>query len=121
MFKEASRDRESCGLLGGRIRDSIYEATHMMFIKNISEDPNTFIMDPLETVRGLKALEEQGLELVGIFHTHLGYPPIPSFRDLDGMDGWPVPWLIVDLRSGEYRAWIKKDGRLDMIGIELIV
>lgn len=90
-------------------------------MKNLSEEPGSFIMDPLETIRSIDYLESRGLELVGIFHTHLGYPPIPSPKDLEGMDLWPVPWLIVDIRTGEYRAWIKESGRLDMLMVEVEV
>ncbi|MGC9149230.1 MAG: Mov34/MPN/PAD-1 family protein [Sulfolobales archaeon] len=119
MLNESSDEKESCGFLAGRRIDNVYLADEVFFVKNVSEDPNEFLMDPLDTIRVVKEIENRGKEIVALFHTHLGYPPIPSFKDLEGMDAWPVPWLIINKRDGGYKTWIKSDGRLDLIHTEI--
>jgi len=117
---ESSDERESCGFLTGYKSGNVYIADDAVFVKNVSDDPNEFLMDPLDTIRAVKEIESRGKEIVALFHTHLGYPPIPSFRDLDGMDAWPLPWLIINKRNIDYKTWIKSDGRLDLVVTEII-
>ena len=120
IVSTASEDKESCGFLAGYIREGgVYEADEAFFVKNVSNDPHSFTMDPLETVRTIKEIERKGKSVVAVFHTHLGYPPVPSISDLEGMDAWPIPWLIIDKRSGEYKTWIRRDGKLDLVETEI--
>ncbi len=94
-----------CGvLLGSRATDDliVLEAREMT---NRLESQDAFEMEPLEMIQTINEAEKRGLEIVGIFHSHINCPPLPSERDLEGMKNWKVPWLIVTPR-GEAKAWI---------------
>jgi proteasome lid subunit RPN8/RPN11 len=64
-----------------------------------------------------KALEKAGDEydIMGIIHSHPA-PPYPSSIDRENMKLWPVVWLIVDSRVGNYKAWIG-DREIEIIEI----
>jgi len=112
---------EVCGFLLGRkegpekINFSVLEARQ---VRNRLNSPSAFEMEPEEMVRVLDEAEARGLEVVGIFHSHLKCPPVPSERDLEGMRNWRVPWLIVT-PGGEVRAWVLGEGGVEEV--ELLV
>ncbi|WP_099211897.1 M67 family metallopeptidase [Thermococcus henrietii] len=110
---------EVCGFLLGQkeslneINLSVIEARQ---IRNRLNSPNAFGMEPEEMVRVLDEAETRGLEVVGIFHSHLKCPPVLSERDLEGMKNWPVVWLIVT-PEGEVRAWVLGKGGVEEVEI----
>ncbi len=69
---------EACGLLGGY--GSIVK--RIIPVTNRLHSPVRFYMEPSELLKALEALEEEGLELVGIFHSHPHGPSVPSETDL---------------------------------------
>jgi len=99
---------EVCGLLLGTREGETYRVLEVREIENRLKRPDAFEMEPLEMVKVLDEAERRGLEVVGIFHSHLNCPPVPSGRDLEGMKNWPVVWLIVT--GDEARAWVLRDG-----------
>jgi proteasome lid subunit RPN8/RPN11 len=113
-------DKESCGFLAGDLDENYVIIKEYFFVKNISRSSYEFIMDPYDMLRVIKEIESRGMKIVGLFHTHLGHHPNPSYKDLEGMRSWPIPWLIIDKFSGEYRAWIKSDDKLKSIEIEVV-
>ena len=78
-----------------------------------------FEMEPLKMVEAIDEAEERGLEVVGIFHSHLKCPPRPSGRDLRGMELWPVVWLIVD-EKGDYGAYVLREGRVEKVSAKVV-
>lgn len=105
------RDIEVCGFLFGHGG----EVEEIAFVTNRLNSRSAFEMEPVEMVKVLEEAERNGLEVVGIFHSHVGCPPEPSERDLRGMERWPVVWLIVG--KGEYRAWRLGDGGLEEVTV----
>lgn len=104
---------EICGLLFGRKEGSDAFVEEIRFIKNRLSSPHAFEMEPLEMIEAIDEAEERGMEVVGIFHSHL-CKPIPSGRDRKGMENWPVIWLIVD-NEGSYGAFVLgEDGIKDV-------
>ena len=87
------------------------------FITNRLNSPTEFEMEPIEMAEAIDEAEEKGLEVVGIFHSHLKCPPRPSGRDLKGMELWPVVWLIVTPK-GEMMAWILSDTGIERVTVE---
>ncbi len=51
------------------------------------------VVDPSSLVKALAEAERADMELVAIFHEHLG-PPAPSPIDAKYMKYWRVPWVI---------------------------
>lgn len=69
---------EACGLLGGR-GESV---SVVIPVTNHLHSPVRFRMDPNELLRALERLDAEGLDLLGIFHSHPRGPAMPSETDL---------------------------------------
>lgn len=69
---------EGCGLLGGQ--DGLVE--WVIPIDNVLRSPMRFRMDPAQQVGAMHSIQEKGLELVGIFHSHPQGPAEISITDL---------------------------------------
>ena len=106
---------EVCGFLFGVAGEEV-EVREVRFVRNRLASPVAFEMGPLEMVEALNEAEEKGLEVVGIFHSHLKCPPRPSGRDLRGMELWPVAWLIVD-EKGNYGAYVLREGKVEEVEV----
>jgi len=112
MAKNSSA--EVCGFLLGRREGEDVLVSEVKQVRNRLSSPSAFEMEPLEMVKVLDEADERGLEVVGIFHSHLRCPPVPSERDLKGMRNWGVPWLIVTPR-GEVRAWVLGESKVEEV------
>ncbi|WP_297516181.1 M67 family metallopeptidase [Thermococcus sp.] len=107
---------EVCGFLLGRRDEEEFLVLEVKQVRNMLNSPSAFEMEPEEMVRALDEAEARGLEVVGIFHSHLKCPPLPSERDLEGMKNWRVPWLIVT-PGGEVKGWILGEGGVEEVKI----
>jgi proteasome lid subunit RPN8/RPN11 len=81
------------------------EAIDIIPARNILGSKHEFLMDPRDVIMAYNRARSAGLDLVGIYHTHIEHPSTPSQRDADGMRLWPIPWLIMSIPSREIRAW----------------
>ncbi|MCG3108030.1 hypothetical protein L3N51_00308 [Metallosphaera sp. J1] len=70
--------RERCGII---YKDKFVE------IRNVSERDHEFLMDPQEIYSYL-----DGIQAIVHSHEEICYP---SFRDIENMWTWRVPWIIV--------------------------
>jgi proteasome lid subunit RPN8/RPN11 len=109
---------EVCGLLLGVKDGEAFVVLEAIQIANRLKRPDAFEMEPEELVRAIDDAKAKGLEVVGIFHSHLNCPPVPSERDSEGMKNWPVVWLIIT-PEGDVRAWILGEGGVEEV--ELLV
>ncbi len=120
IIKMAERNAvEVCGFLFGRWVGETAVVEEIRFIKNRLNSPVAFEMEPVEMVKAIDEAEGRGLEVVGIFHSHLNCPPRPSGRDLAGMKLWPVVWLIVD-EQGNYGAYVLRDGEVVAFDVRVV-
>jgi proteasome lid subunit RPN8/RPN11 len=109
---ETSYPNEGCGLLLGHVEDGRNVVTGARPLPNVwpveSEKPERFRIaeDDWRDVE-LEAISE-GLDIVGIFHSHPDSLPVASPRDLDWAS-WPgYSYLITQVvmgRSGLSRSW----------------
>lgn len=75
----AEAPNEACGLLVGREE----YVTHVLPATNVAENPRVaYLMDPHDQIRYFQQIEEQGLDLLGIYHSHPVSPAYPSPTDL---------------------------------------
>jgi proteasome lid subunit RPN8/RPN11 len=89
---------ECCGLIAGR--DGRSERVFRM--NNAAHSPLRFEVAPLEVMRTLEAIDEAGLEVGGLYHSHTRTAPYPSQTDVTYAEAWPgTPWLIVGLANGD--------------------
>ena len=69
---------EACGLLAGK-NDRVEE---VIFVRNRAQSPERFVMDPYEQLNAFDWLESNGLDLLGIFHSHPNGPETLSATDV---------------------------------------
>jgi proteasome lid subunit RPN8/RPN11 len=69
---------EACGLLAGK-NDRVEK---VLLVRNQAQSPIRFVMDPYEQLRAFNWIESQGLDLLGIFHSHPAGPETTSVTDI---------------------------------------
>ena len=102
---------ECCGMVAARDGEAVkvYPAT------NIEASPLRFQIDPKEQLRVSNQIDEEGLELAAIYHSHTRTEPRPSQTDISFAKLWPgVLWVIVGLAGGEpdVQTWLIDDGQV---------
>lgn len=70
---------ESCGLLAGK-NGKIIKVYSM---ENTEKSSSSYLMAPEEQLKVFREVEEEGLELSAIYHSHPHSPAFPSQRDVD--------------------------------------
>ena len=94
----AEAPNECCGLLAGR--DGRSERVFRM--ANAARSPLRFEVAPLEVMQTLEAIDEAGLEVAALYHSHTRTAPYPSQTDVTFAEAWPgTPWIIVGLAEGD--------------------
>jgi [CysO sulfur-carrier protein]-S-L-cysteine hydrolase len=94
---------EACGLAGGII-DSSARVSEVLLVENMLHSPVRFRMHPAEQLRAFSTLEDHGLELVAIFHSHPTGPEIPSATDVSEFF-YPGVISLIFSRSQETGGW----------------
>ena len=69
---------EACGLLGGQGG----RAEIVLPVENVLHSPSRFRMEPSEQIRAMTEIEQRGLELMAIYHSHPSGPEVLSATDL---------------------------------------
>jgi proteasome lid subunit RPN8/RPN11 len=108
---------ECCGLLIGKFeRDGSKLVLETYAISNAREDEakrNRFLIQPEEVLRGEKYARDNGLEVVGFYHSHPDSPAAPSQYDLE--HAWPVySYIIVSTTIDDvvdFRSWEQRTDR----------
>ncbi len=91
---------EACGLLGGVVGSQRIDA--FCRADNIDESAKTYSIGPEGFMAAEAAFAPQGLDIVGVMHSHTHTDAYPSPTDIDKADnpllgGWK--YLIVSLRD----------------------
>jgi proteasome lid subunit RPN8/RPN11 len=81
---------------------------------NVAGEANRFYAaEPSGVIRALKAIKNQHLELIAIYHSHPRHEAVPSRTDLEKA-AWDVPYLILDVQNAKARAWVLIDQVLEI-------
>jgi proteasome lid subunit RPN8/RPN11 len=117
---QAEAPNEACGLLAG-IGERV---THVLPASNIAQEPGIeYLIDPHDQLRHFQAVEDQGLELVGIYHSHPASLAYPSPTDVS-MAFYPeAVYAIVSLVRSDnpiMRAFRMVDGQISEVGFRVI-
>jgi proteasome lid subunit RPN8/RPN11 len=92
---------EVCGLVAVDDNGS-RPARRVLRAVNVHASPMKFEIDPQELLALHTAIEDEGLELGAIYHSHVRSPPYPSQTDVNFARSWPgVEWIIVGLAAGQ--------------------
>ena len=69
---------EACGLLAGTDN----RVKKVIEVRNQAQSPVRFVMDPYEQLKAFDWIESNGLDLLGIFHSHPAGPETASATDI---------------------------------------
>ena len=108
-----ARPDEACGLLLGRRHPDATEVVRVTDARNVAANPRTaFEIDPGAIVRATDLAAAEGLEPVGVWHSHPDRPAVLSAADRRALsaDG---SFLVLPARPTEpVRSWRRVDGRV---------
>jgi proteasome lid subunit RPN8/RPN11 len=113
MRRHGERDYpfECCGLMLGRFESNGHKIVIETYpISNAREEEakrNRFLIRPEELMRGEKYARQQGLDVIGFYHSHPDERAVPSKYDLD--HAWPTySYIVVSVEKGQafdLRSW----------------
>ena len=98
---------EACGLLAGT-NDRVQ---NVILIRNQAQSPVRFVMDPYEQLQAFDWIENNGLDLLGIFHSHPTGPESVSATDI-AEAAYEVVHIVWSRTHGSWTArgfWIEND------------
>ncbi|MGQ9917332.1 MAG: M67 family metallopeptidase [Bryobacteraceae bacterium] len=115
---------EACGILVGLRRGEQRQALRALACRNVHEGRRDarFLMDPEQHLAAQRDAREQGLEIVGYYHSHLNGSAALSEEDRRQAHPW-VSNLILAFRGGvfqEARCWrVHPGGRCEEEPLEI--
>jgi len=103
---------ECCGMIGGSDGDAatLYRAA------NAEASPLRYSLDASDQFRIMKEMEEQGEELLAIYHSHTASAAYPSQTDVNLATYPDAVYIIVSLQDPEdpeVRGYWIRDGKID--------
>ena len=105
--------QEVCGIILGRYDGDDREAVEVRRGANLNSERahDRYELDPRDLLAAEKHCRENGLEVIGLYHTHPDHPDEPS--EFDRERSWPVySYLIASVRNGKdftARSWRLND------------
>lgn len=109
---------EACGLLAG----SNGEATRLFRMANAERSPVIYRMEPAEQLRVFNEIDDAGLDLIGIYHSHTRSPAYPSSTDVSLAYYPDAVYLIVslaDMDRPDLRGFRIQDGKVTEIELQV--
>lgn len=100
---------EGCGVLVGRDDGALRTVERVVAFGNQREDSrgNRYLITPEQILVAEREARDDGLDVLGFFHSHPDHPALPSAFDLE--HAWPYyTYLIVSVERGrvaDARAW----------------
>ena len=85
---------EACGILAG---EEGQPSGRFFPMRNLDESSISYFMDPGEQLKIFKMMREEGLQMTGIFHSHVASEATPSQKDIRLAFYPEVSYLIVSL------------------------
>lgn len=98
---------EACGLLAGKAA----RAEKMIGVVNQAQSPVRFVMDPYEQLHAFDWIDSNGLDLIGIFHSHPTGPETASPTDILEA-AYAVVHVILSRTGPQWQArgfWIENE------------
>jgi proteasome lid subunit RPN8/RPN11 len=102
-------------LIGGALDGDRKVAVQLVPLGNQRTDSarNRYLIDPASFRRAQERLERDGLDVIGVYHSHPDHEPEPSAFDRE--HAWPwLSYVIVAVgrgRAGNMRSWVLTDDR----------
>lgn len=124
---ELAYPEEGAGLLLGEISADGKYVLEILTLSNVREEAargNRYLISPEDYMLGEQQAASQGLEVLGVYHSHPDHPNRPS--EFDRQWAWPsFSYLITSVASGEAqgsRSWRLTEDRLNFVeeSIEIV-
>jgi proteasome lid subunit RPN8/RPN11 len=108
---------EACGLLAGTIDGKSYTTMRVIPTVNILHSPLGYQLDPHEQLAAFLQIEEQGWELIGVYHSHPKGPEEPSPTDIAEAYYPEAVYLIWCGLTGDWtcRGFLIREGNVQEI------
>jgi proteasome lid subunit RPN8/RPN11 len=121
LRKEAGKVQpiEACAILFGKLNRNEALVEKVEVAPNKLQSPVRFEIDPMRVVAAFNKAEEEGLEFIGLFHSHPA-PAAPSATDLKFMKLWgDALWLILSSTEGNLAAYQINDDKVEEATIRI--
>jgi proteasome lid subunit RPN8/RPN11 len=114
----ADAPNECCGMIAARDGEAV--AVHRA--ANAAASPLRYEMDGMEQYRIQTAIEDAGLELGAIYHSHTRSDPVPSQTDINLAFYPDALYVIVGVKDSapDVRAWRILDGAYTEHPLEIV-
>jgi len=114
----ADAPNECCGMIASRNGEAV--AVHRA--RNRAASPLRYEIDGTEQYKIQSAIEDAGLELGAIYHSHTRSVPEPSQTDINLAFYPEALYVIVGLEHDEpdVRAWSIVDGQVSPASLEIV-
>ena len=109
---------ECCGLVG--TRDG--EAVRLLKLRNAAASPLRYEIDPKDQLRAFDELDDAGLDLGIIYHSHTRSAPEPSQTDINLARYPDSLYMIVGVAGpdDDVRLWRIADGQVAQAAFEVV-
>jgi [CysO sulfur-carrier protein]-S-L-cysteine hydrolase len=110
---------ECCGMIATRNGDAV----EVHRAENAEHSPVKYVVAPQDQIRIQNAIDDAGLELGAIYHSHTRTEPYPSQTDINLARNWPDPlYVIVGVAGDEadVRAFKIVDGTVEETPLEIV-
>jgi proteasome lid subunit RPN8/RPN11 len=114
----AEYPNEACALLGGRD----HTAVKVYALPNAEASPTFYLVEPKAQLEAMTDMDDSGMDLVGIFHSHTFTEAYPSRTDVE-LAGYPdATYLILSLADPEtpaLRGFSIREGQVDEVDVHI--
>jgi [CysO sulfur-carrier protein]-S-L-cysteine hydrolase len=116
---ESKTPEEACGLLAGIFETDRCRVMEVIPTVNALHSPFRYRLDPKEQLDVFSHIESQGLDLIGIYHSHPSGPAWPSNTDVAEAYYPEVVYLIWSRSTIEWecRGFTIRDGEIEKVSI----
>lgn len=107
---------EACGLLAGK--NSRVET--VLKVTNQAQSPVRFVMDPIEQLHAFEWIDDNELDLLGIFHSHPTGPETVSPTDI-AEAAYDVVYIILAPVDGKWhaRGFMIEEGKYREVSLQI--
>ncbi len=121
---ETAYPEEGAGLILGLLQADEKKVSKLIFLQNDRETSarhNRYQLSPEDYLKGELEAAKQGLDILGVFHSHPDHPNTPSEFDRE----WALPqlsYIITSIHQGravESLSWLLSEDRSRFISEEI--
>ena len=114
----AEYPNEACALLGGHDRTAV----KVYALPNAEASPTFYLVEPKAQLTAMTDMDDRGMDLVGIFHSHTFTEAFPSRTDVE-LAGYPdATYLILSLADPDapaLRGFSIREGKVSEVELHI--